>query len=306
METKTQTTTSAGSAPKQSTSQSEVKETSSLVSLKTSGKVMGSVLSFALVAAAASLFPQGATQASLLENIDETVVQMVAPSIVNFLAPLLIFTMCLFIGIFILYILAKTEGQKHGNYFHNNSRTYAYRNFPSIFVIEASTMMYVVFVLLTAILFITKLKYDSIIFSSDENVILLAASGFAVLGGALSHLYYFLNKVTPEQLDDEGVNLNKNKSIEFDVNRVLRYLSFPFMSAGMGIMAYVLVKGSGAMLGIQAFITPSFWILMLMALIAGYFSNLFIEMFHSIVQKMKGKVNSSTIDNNSFSSKKIA
>ena len=292
--------------PTNTNTQSEV-NTSHLVSLKVSGSVLGSFLLFGLMFSLGSVMDGAGASASLLNEeaaTGATAMESV-PTMIQFLTPVLILTFTLFAAIFILYVLAKVEGQQHGSAFYRNSGKYAYKNFPSIVVLEPATMLYVILVIMASILFITKLHYESIMdttLAANENIILVSCAAFAILGGALANLYYFLNKETPEESQD---GTSEKDALEFDLNRILRYLTFPFMSAGMGIVAYVLVKGSGAMLGIEAFQSPSFWVIMFMAIVSGYFSKLFLSMFHMLVISMNKKILEKANPGKTFVNKKI-
>lgn len=274
-------------------------QTSELVSLKTSGAILGGFLSLALLLSVStfSMNVSGSLEASLLQAQEEGVfISSASESVLaNSLTAMLILVGSVFMSIFILYVLTKVEGQRHGEDYYKNTKSFVYRFFPNVFVLEAVIMLYVLLIIITSIVFISKLKYSGIIEGGGEhdNYVILASLTFAILGGALSQLYYFLNKVKPEELNDnlsESASKRKREVLEFDVNRVLRYLSFPFMSAGMGIMAYVLIKGAGSVIKMDALITPPFWFLMLIAFVAGYFSDLFIIQFQKMINRIEDKI----------------
>ncbi|MBT4937000.1 hypothetical protein HON22_03695 [Candidatus Peregrinibacteria bacterium] len=287
--------------PQEQTSSSEKNvQTSELVSLKTSGAVLGGFLSLALLLSIStfSMNVSGSLEASLLQGAEQGIlVESASESVMaNSLTAMFILVGSIFMSIFVLYVLTKAEGQRHGADYYKNTKSFIYRFFPNVFVLESVIMLYVLLIIITAIIFISKLKYSGIISGGGEhdNYVILASIAFSILGGALSQLYYFLNKVKPEELKDQDISgkasIRKREVLEFDVNRVLRYLSFPFMSAGMGIMAYILIKGAGSVIKMDALITPPFWFLMLIAFVAGYFSDLFIIQFQKMINRIEDKI----------------
>lgn len=260
---------------------------SPLVSLKTALGIAGGSLVAAMIFVAGLFNDPSSLSANILDNtgVKHALPVTVDGGTIAFLALL----GAIFFTIFVLYILAKIEGQKHGEPYHNNSKAFAYRYFPSVFIMEALTMLYVVLTVLAAILFIAQLRYGVITKEASENFLILSSTAFAVLGGGLAQLYYFLNKVQPQDLT-EGVHSSSKHASEFDINRTFRFLSFPFLSAGMGVLAYTLIKGTGSLLNMDGFENPSYWFLMFIALTSGYFCDLFILIFHRIVKRFENKI----------------
>ena len=277
-------------------------KTSGKVSLKTALAITGTYAAVGLFAAFPFLNqqPLDAFNAALIgETLGESVhaaapVAETVPLLTNNFVGLLIAIAGIFLTIFTLYVFAKAEGQDHGDKFHKNACKFAYQNFPSIVVIEALTMLYVMLITIACVLMILKVSYSDVdMLSAMETDVfnIMSSIIFAILGGAMSQLYYFLNKVRPEDvLEEREKGTQAREVLEFDVNRTLRYLSFPIMSAGMGIMAYTLIKGAGLILGIAAFQNPSYWAIVFVALTAGYFSELFTVMFQKIINRMEDKI----------------
>jgi hypothetical protein len=310
--------TSINNVDNASPSQKPEVQTSHLVSLKTSGIVLGSFLSLALLLSVStfSMNISGSLEASLVQATEEgMLVESASQSFMaNTVTIMLILIGSVFMSIFVLYVFTKVEGQRHGDTYYKNTKSFIYRFFPNVFVLEAVIMLYVLLIIITAIVFISKLKYAGIIEGgiNNDNYIILSSLAFAILGGALSQLYYFLNKVRPEELTLQNASdsspKKKREVLEFDVNRVLRYLSFPFMSAGMGIMAYTLIKGAGAIVKMDALMSPPFWFLMLTAFVAGYFSDLFIIQFQKVINKIENRIleDEKKSRNQNFSIKKVS
>ena len=310
--------TSINNVDNASSSQNSEVQTSHLVSLKTSGIVLGSFLSLALLLSVStfSMNVSGSLEASLVQATEQGMLTESASQsfVANALTIMFILIGSVFMSIFVLYIFTKVEGQRHGDTYYKNTRSFIYRFFPNVFVLEAVIMLYVLLIIITAIIFISKLKYSGMIEGGldNENYIILSSLAFAILGGALSQLYYFLNKVKPEELTMQNTSdtspKKKREVLEFDVNRVLRYLSFPFMSAGMGVMAYILIKGAGSVVKMDALMSPPFWFLMLTAFVAGYFSDLFIIQFQKVINTIENKILAAEKKsrNTNFSVKKVS
>ncbi len=206
-------------------------------------------------------------------------------SIISYISPLLWISGTLFFIMYVLYIFAKLEGQDEEG-FQKNARSYADSHFPSLVFMETSAMLYMITIILAALIFIAKFQ---VIFGVaridqlDNHFVLTALCVvFAVLGGTLAQLYYFLNKVQPEKVSEDEAPRRRHVTLEFDINRVPRYLAFPFLSAGMGMLAYILTKGV-----LMEFATPPFWALMFLAIVAGFFSDLFVIMVKEAASKLR-------------------
>jgi len=189
-----------------------------------------------------------------------------------------IFLTFLFWAIYVLYIFAKIELQKFWEQWISQWN-FATKNFPSIYILETMTMLYVIIFVVLWFLLIQQIDF-TIAFKTMNSAIETSAI-FSLFWWALSSLFYFLHKVRPWKFDENWKEWEERK-VDFDINRVLKYLSFPFMSAWMWVISYLIIMWIWDIFWIDVLKNPSENFVILLALMAWYFCDAFVIFFHSI------------------------
>jgi hypothetical protein len=198
------------------------------------------------------------------------------------------FLLILFFAIYILYIFAKIEWQKFWEDFSCDQKAFAARNFPSIYVLETLTMLYVITFVLVSFFIIKNINFE-LAFKSLNSSIEVSAI-FALFWWGLSSLFYFLNKVRPWKFEEWKIQ-KKEVKIDFDINRVLKYLSFPFMSAWMWVVSFLIIMWIWDILWVDSLKEPSEYFIILLATWAWYFCDAFVILFHSVFKSIEAFLN---------------
>lgn len=197
-----------------------------------------------------------------------------------------IFLFILFFAIYTLYIFAKIELQKFWskNWWQTD---FALHNFPSIYILETMTMLYVIMFVILSFNLILKIDFENAFKTMNSAISTVAL--FALFWGALSSLFYFLHKVRPWKFQDW--EQEKYKKIDFDINRVLKYLAFPFISAWMWVISYLISMWIWEIFWIEALKAPNENFLILFAVMTWYFCDAFVIFFHSIFKSIEKVLN---------------
>jgi len=210
------------------------------------------------------------------------IIKNISPENSNPLKKIYYFLWILFFAIYILYVFAKMELQK---FWEQNwsQKDFATRNFPSIYILETMTMLYVIVFLVLSFYLIQQIDFVNSFKTLNSS--LETVANFALFWWSLSSLFFFLHKVRPWKFVEwEEV---WDKRIDFDVNRVLKYLSFPFMSAWMWVVSYLIVMWIWDVFWIESLHNPSEYFIILLATMAWYFCDAFVIFFHSIFKAIE-------------------
>lgn len=194
-----------------------------------------------------------------------------------------IFLLILFFAIYTLYIFAKMELQK---FWEQNwaQKDFVTRNFPSIYILETMTMLYVISFVVLSFYLIQQIDFK--IAFETINSSLQSVANFALFWWSLSSLFYFLHKIRPWKFM-EWQDYWPDIKVDFDINRVLKYLSFPFMSAWMWVVSYLIVMWIWDIFWIDFLKNPSEYFIILLATMAWYFCDAFVIFFHSIFKSIE-------------------
>lgn len=203
----------------------------------------------------------------------------------DYLKRIYYFLWILFFAIYILYIFAKMELQKFWEQW-SDQKNFATKNFPSIYILETMTMLYVIVFLVLSFYLIQQIDFQNAFKTLNSSFQTVA--NFALFWWSLSSLFFFLHKVRPwkfvewEELPD--------KKVDFDVNRVLKYLAFPFMSAWMWVVSYLIVMWIWDIFWIESLKDLSEYFMILLATMAWYFCDAFVIFFHSIFKGIESNI----------------
>lgn len=192
------------------------------------------------------------------------------------------FLWILFFVIYTLYVFAKMELQK---FWEQNlaQRDFATKNFPSIYILETMTMLYVIVFTVLSFYLIQQIDFENAFKTLNSS--LQTVANFALFWWSLSSLFFFLHKVRPWKFVEwEDF---RDKKVDFDVNRVLKYLSFPFMSAWMWVVSYLIVMWIWDFFWIESLQAPSEYFIILLATMAWYFCDAFVIFFHLIFKAIE-------------------
>lgn len=205
----------------------------------------------------------------------------------NYLNIFYLYLLVLFFAIYTLYIFAKMELQK---FWRQNweQKDFATNNFPSIYILETTTMLYTISFVILSFYLIQQIDFETAFKTMNSSLQIVA--NFALFWGSLSSLFYFLHKVRPGKFEN-WIENSKERKIDFDINRVLKYLSFPFMSAWMWVISYLIIIWSWEILWIEGLKNPWNNFLILFAVIAWYFCDAFVIFFHSIFKSIEKVLN---------------
>lgn len=198
-----------------------------------------------------------------------------------------LFLAVLFFTIYILYVFAKMELQR---FWEQNiwQKDFATRNFPSIYILETMTMLYVLTFVVLSFYLIQQINFETAFDTFNSSIKYVA--NFALFWWSLSSLFFFLYKVRPWKFDVNWEE-SSDKKLDFDINRVLKYLSFPFMSAWMWVVSFLIIMWTWDILWIDSLKDPSWYFIILLAVMAWYFCDAFVMFFHSIFKAIESALN---------------